>query len=236
MRWSYGVTTVPVRQHTLLPRTLTSLARAGFDRPRLFIDDCPTKLARDYEDRYGLPVTSRFPRIHTYMNWTLALAELYGREPTADRYAVFQDDFVTYRRLRDYLDRSPYPEGGYLNLYTFPDQQARIPQGHVGWHRSSQHGRGAVALVFSRQAVKALLSHQHMVERPEDTHRGTRSVDGGLVTAAKKAGWTEYVHSPSLVQHTGYVTTMGSRRHPDAPQFWGEDYDATGLLELASGV
>ena len=201
MIWSYGVTTVPARRDHLFPRTLTSLAWAGFDRPRIFVDDCPHKVAADYAARYGLEVTARFPRIHTYMNWVLALAELYGREPGADRYAVFQDDFVTSPNLRKYLEACPYPARGYLNLYTFPDQERRAPApDYVGWYPSSQHGRGAVALVFDRDAVRTLLSNQHMVDRPMDAHRGKKSVDGGLVTAAKKeigrASCRERVSSP----------------------------------------
>jgi hypothetical protein len=226
-KWSYGITTVLSRRHDLLPRTLASLCSAGFPEPRLFVDGADAKDAAWYASEFGLPVTARYPAIRTFGNWFLSLAELYIREPTATRYAVFQDDFVTYRNLRQYLESCEYPPRGYWNLYTFPSNQT-LAKG-LGWYASNQFGRGAVALVFDRETVKTLLASQHMVERPEDCTRGWRAVDGGVVTALKKAGWTEYVHNPSLTQHTGQISSMGNRPHLQATSFRGEEYDA---LEL----
>lgn len=229
------MTTVLSRLDDLLPRTLASLAAAGFDQPRLFVDG-----ERDvsvYIDRFGLEVTNRYPLLRTFGNWWLALAELYVRTPLADRYAVFQDDFVTYRNLRLYLEACPYPVRGYWNLYTFPVNQALCPAGHTGWYPSNQLGKGAVALVFDRETVLTLLASRYMAERPQDLHRGHRSVDGGIVTALTQVGWREYVHSPSLVQHTGLHSSMGNDRckgkhtpFPLAPSWRGEGFDALDLL------
>lgn len=230
MKWSYGVTTVPSRIDTLLPQTLASLAAGGFDAPRLFVDGC--QYDARYE-RFGLVPTFRHPVIRTFGNWFLSLAELYIRAPNADRYAIFQDDFVTYRNLRAYLNYCQYPPQGYLNLYTFPQNEDRAPSaGYQGWYLSNQMGRGAVALVFSREAVTTLLMQRHMIERPQDEQNGWKSVDGGIVTAMTKAGWKEYVHTPSLVQHTGLVTSMDKKNkvHPLAVSFRGEDFDATTLI------
>lgn len=233
MKWSYGVTTVERRKKDLLPHTLASLKAAGFDRPRLFVDG--TRDIAGWEAEFGLDVTARTTPLFTAGNWCLALAELYIREPWQDRYAVFQDDFVTYPNLRQYLERTPYPERGYCNLYTFPSNQKLCPRDasgteQVGWFLSNQLGRGAVALVFSRPAVLELLSSRHLVERPQDVARGKRSIDGGIVTAFVKAGWREYTHHPSLVQHLGAVSSMGNKPHLQAVSFRGEDFDATNLL------
>jgi len=91
---------------------------------------------------------------------------------------------------------------------------------------------GAVALVFSREAVMALLKHPNMVDRICDPQRGWRAVDGGVVEAMRQIGWREYVHNPSLVLHTGARSSMGNRRFPDAPSFRGEGFDAMELLGL----
>lgn len=230
IEWAYGVTTVPARARTLLPRTLTSLANGGFDKPRLFVDGCTSEIAQGYEREFKLEVTSRYPTIRTFGNWALALIELYIRTPTATRFAIFQDDFVTYKGLREYLTRSEYPDKGYLNLYTFPENQAKAPKDRYGWFKSNQKGLGAVALVFSKNALLTLLNSQHLLERPMDAMRGYRWVDGGVVTAMNKAGWSEYVHTPSLVQHTGLHSSMRSKPQPTAPFFLGEDFDATQLL------
>lgn len=234
-KWSYGLTTVPQRRKDLLPATLASLRTAGFDKPRLFVDGDPDPVSWSRE--FGLEVTCRHPKVRTYGNWVLSLAELYIREPGADRYAVFQDDFVTYPHLRTYLEKCSYPEKGYLNLYTFPSNQGRCPmvgqtgRQRVGWYESNQNGRGAVALVFSREAVQTLLIHQHMVERPTDAHRGWKAVDGAVVTAMRKAGWREWVHNPSLVQHTGAHSSMGNKPHLLAESFRGEEFSAMRLVE-----
>ena len=161
----------------------------------------------------------------------LSLYELYIRNPLADRYAMFQDDFVTYRGLREYLEHCEYPEKGYLNCYTFPRNQKRAPKdGATGWYLSDQLGKGAVALVFSHDAMQVLLTAHHMWSRPQSVKRGHRAIDGGIVDSFKKAGWREYVHNPSLVQHTGITSTMGNRRHQLATSFRGEEFDARDLL------
>lgn len=231
MKWAYGITTVPERlKNGLFPKTLASLAQAGFDKPRLFVDDCENP--RLY-DCFGLEVTSHWPRIRTYGNWILALAELFIRNPSMDRYAIFQDDFVTVRGLKDYIEKCKFPETGYFNLYTFPKNQELAPAS-TGWYLSNQLGYGAVALVFNHAGVVKLLSQQVLVERPMDVHRGHKAVDGAIVTAFRKLDWKEYVHNPSLVQHTGLESSMGNKKHPLAISFPGENFDALSLLTTES--
>lgn len=226
MKWAYGVTTVPMRRRTTLPKTLASLQAAGFDKPWLFVDG--DQNADLWAKEFGLEVTTRHPNIRVFGNWFLSAHELMIREPHADRYAVFQDDFVTYPNLRKYLESCEYPEAGYWNLYTFPANQTLAPKSE-GWFLSNQRGLGAVALVFNRKVLEAILTTQHMIERPKDTARGWRNVDGGIVTGANKAGVKEYVHHPSLVQHIGDVSAMANRQHPKAESFRGEDFDAMTL-------
>ncbi len=239
MKWAYGVTTVPSRRETLLPVTLASLKKAGFDRPRLFIDG---------ENNYpwweknfpGLELTLRWPTIRTHGNWVLSLYELYIRNPSADRYAIFQDDLLASRNIRTYLEQIPYPEKGYLNLYTFPENERLFPRvGQTlrfeeGWRQSNQRGLGAVGLVFSREAVTTLLSHPHLVSRPQDPGRGWRAIDGGIVDTFRKIGWKEYIHNPSLIQHNGQNTSTISRGgRPDSwisASFRGVEFDALDLL------
>lgn len=242
LTWAYGVTTtncglskdgqltgpVPDRINNLLPRTLESLRGAGFDQPRLFVDGAEDGTAYEH---FGLEVTTRFPTIRTHGNWVLSLYELYIRNPTVDRYAMFQDDFVTYKNLRQYFDHCEYPERGYLNLYTFPKNQARAPKdGSTGFYLSNQLGKGAVALVFDLTAVEIILTAAHMFSRPQNAKRGWRAVDGGIVDSMKKGGGREYVHNPSLVQHTGINSSMGNRKHQLANSFRGEDFNALDLL------
>lgn len=246
--WAYGVTTVPRRRAVLLPQTLRSLATGGFPSPVLFVDGIDHAGALDYEQEFKLPVVNRWPVIKTFGNWILALAELYIRNPTADRYAIFQDDFVTSIGLREYLDSCQFPDGsaaaggirGYWNLYTFDENLRLVPRDQtqnrnmrVGWFVSTQRGLGAVGLVFDREGVWDLLSEKgHITTRPAHAgHRSWTNIDGGIVDAMKKRGYKELVHYPSLLQHKGIVTTMRSHRHSEARTFKGETFDLRTLTK-----
>ena len=231
MKWIYGVTTVPGRFDDLLPKSLHSLAGGGFGEPRLFVDG--ERSPDIYEQRFNLEVTARYPQIHLYPNWILALWELYLRVPDADRYAMFQDDIVCVRNMRQYLERVPYPEKGYLNLFAFMGNEALVAGKPPGFVSACQHGRGALGLVFSHVAVITLLGCKHMAKRVQDTsrckgrlRRGWTHADGGVVQAMNSMGWSEYVHAPSLLQHTGVVSCTGSCGMPEAGTFPGEDFDA----------
>jgi hypothetical protein len=211
----------------------------------LFVDGINHTSAVEMEKVFQLPVVNRCPRIRTVGNWILALYELYLREPNADRYAVFQDDFVCYRNLRQYIEKCPYPEKGYLNLYTFPSnhpQKLRAfglkapADNYVGWYESNQNGRGAVALIFNKDAVRTLLCAQHLVDKVMDVHHGHVKIDGGVLDSMRKAGWKEYVHQPSLVQHVGLLSSMGNGIHAQAPTFQGEEVDALTFLPACKPV
>jgi len=226
MEWAYGITTVPERLSNVFPRTLASLKAGGFDQPRIFVDGASNSKAYDH---FGLPITTRWPIIRTYGNWMLSMAELYIRNPRADRYALFQDDFVTCRNLRAYLTQLKYPTKGYFNLYSFPENEALASPKRFGFHLSNQKGKGAVALVFNREAVTILLQHHHIIAWPQRA-KGWAKVDGAIVEAFRRINWKEFVHNPSLVQHTGAKSSMGSPVHPLSGTFPGEDFDALDFL------
>jgi hypothetical protein len=229
IRWAYGITTVPERRTDLLPRTIASLKAGGFHEPRLFVDG--VKDATPYIEQFNLPVTTHYPKVLTFGNWLLAIWELYLRDPNCHRYAIFQDDLICMKDLKHYLDVNPYPKHGYLNLYCFPqNEELRPTKDHVGFYLSNQMGRSAVALVFDRETIMALLASDHIAKRPTDPMRGWRSVDGAVVTALAKANIKEYVHYPSLTYHTGTKSVMGNEPYKESASFPGEGKSAMDLL------
>jgi hypothetical protein len=207
------VTTCSQRLDTLLPSTVESLAKAGFNSPVIFIDG-----PGEANLPQPLEAVKRSKPIGAFGNWALAVWELYIREPQAQRYAVFQDDLVACRSLKEYLEQAEYPAHGYLNLFTFFSNEGRVKGQPAGWVKSDQLGRGAVALVFDHQAMFSLLNCPIMSIKPQ-LRNGNQNIDGavqqGLVMEAK---FTEYVHNPSLVQHIGKTTSIGKdfsgRPHP----------------------
>ena len=242
MKWACGLTTVPERVGDLLPRTLQSLRAAGFQAPRLFIDGAECFTHQDCFEKLNCPMTFRWPRIGSFGNWAIGLWELYVRNPEVDRYIMFEDDLIAVKNLRIYLDQCKYPRLGYWNLYTHVPNQERLP-GTIGWHQASKKGLGALALVFSRDAVQTLLQSKSFVlhSAGSDHKRRTRAQDGCVYTSMKNVGWQEYVHDPSLVQHTGEESVTGQTvvngeqfrhsKHPLAVSFPGEDFDALTLLK-----
>lgn len=251
MKWAYGVTTVAERLTTYLPATLQALEAGGFPEPHLFVDGLTVEEGCALSPWFALPHTVRQRRVGVHGNWILSFYELFLRNHDADRYVLFQDDLICARNLRGYLEAAAYPDGldgqppGYLNLLTFPSNQLLAPKaesdpwgrGGVGFYPSNQLGKGAVALAFNRSAAVTLLSARTMVERSLDrtdalgSRRGTVNVDGGIVTAMNAAGYREYVHNPSLVQHIGVHTTIpGHEGLPKAISYRGHDFDALTLL------
>ncbi len=231
IEWAYGITTVPERVGELFPRTLNSLATAGFDKPRLFIDG----------DRGGcypstLETTCHYPPVRTAANWLLAAWELHLRDPTAHRYAIFQDDIAASRNLREYLERCEYPKKGHLNLCTYPVNDP-LAKGEEGWFLSNQKHKGAQALVFDNETMRCLLSNLGCaVERLQDERYRYQGIDGTVGKVLKSVGWVEHVHNPSLVCHTGVggktsMTFVPHKSQPVIESFRGEDFDLLTLLK-----
>lgn len=236
MKWSYGITTTIQRLGDLLPRTVDSLRAGGFTQPRLFVDGTndPSLYAH-----FKLETTFRFPAVRTYGNWYLSLLELYVREATADYYALFQDDIVCCKNLKEYIENSGLPADAYFNPYCSFDNLARA-EGKTGWFVSNQNGRGALALIFPKNVAVTLLCDRMWSERAQSDH-GWKNIDGGITHSLSTNYWgkyKEYCHNPGLVQHTGFKSSIGTLwPHNDkgaidrSPTFIGEDKDPVGTVQ-----
>lgn len=225
MNWAYGVITVPERRYKYLPKTLESLKQAGFRTPTLFVDG---HLGSFKE--FNLPIVKRYSRIHAFGNWILALLELWIRNPRADRFAIFQDDFITYPNLKEYLDTCELKSDQYWNLLTFPQNEALWDRKTLGWYPSNQFGRGAVALVFNYDCLYKILTSPYIMAKPRNKDNPHRSIDGCLVTSMTKSGVTEMVHYPTLIYHIGDGTSIGNRQHAKPASFQGQSFDAKRLI------
>ena len=228
--WAVGVVTAP-RQEPTLARCLESLAAAGWDAPRLFVEpgaEVPARFAH-------LPATRRESTLGEWPNWLLGLAELYQRAPEADAYLMVQDDTVFSRGVRAFLEADlwPAPRVGMVSVYC-PEPYARPDR---GWHPVEQRVglAGALACILPNAAVRSLLCHPEVIEhRRRGVRHGLVDTDGVLGRWADREGLPIYHHSPSLAQHIGDTSTLW----PGAPNsgvrhssnFAGEDFDARDFL------
>ena len=236
MKWSYGLITTSSRD---VIKPIEQLRKAGFDKPHVFVDSVVPHSGRYYQ--LGLDVTIRFPPAKVTGNTICALNELFYRNPWAERYALFQDDILCCKNIRHYLEALDWPEDrAYLNLYTFPcNYDLKPTEDHTGLYKSDQMGRGALGLVFNRLSLSLLLTSDHLLfhracrgtKNPSSGTRyiGHKCVDGAISGAMKACGAKEYVHSPSLLQHTGKISSSENYPQPDAPDFPGEDFDCMRL-------
>jgi hypothetical protein len=233
MKWACGLTTVPIRRETLLPQTVAAIVNAGFPVPRLFIDG----------DRGGFSVgagsTAHYPALGVVGNWWVGLVELYARNPDADWFAMFQDDVLLAKNVRQLIEASGIPEKRWLNLVTHPDAKGSLaplaPGGNgATWFVTRalinkkpgpggvtmQKGAGACALAFPRGVVAALLACPTPAFNPN-------GLDGMIVDTLNRLGYQEMAHSPSLGIHTGAVSTLpGSKPQRVSNDFVGVDFDA----------
>jgi hypothetical protein len=245
VHWAYGITCVPSRFDTLLPKTIANLKRGGFTAPTLYADRCSLKQALELEQSTGLRVVPR----HNYSNdlegvawanYLLALWDLLIRHRNATRFVIFQDDVTVVTNLLQYLSTIELKEDTYWNLYT--GNMNELICNHMGisgqkgvWFKSDQRGRGALALVLGRNAVEDLLSHPVTVQRPRSASKNWhKNLDGWvcevLINQLKK--YTELCHSPSLVQHIGFMeTTLMHQQYVPTKLYPGDEWDALSLLE-----
>lgn len=222
--WSYGITTHHSRHSTLFKQTIESLSRAGFPNPQIFLDGMQEGWTAPSDQLDG--VTIRQPATGQYANWLLGLIQLFYAQPRAHYYAMFEDDLLACSNLREYIERTyPTDANRYLNLITH-DQNLVLTGGVDGWHASNQLGKGGVGLVFNRKVFRELMSSDLIL-------RGVRGIacgDGMTIQTLKPKGIIEYIHHPTLLQHTGEVSVLG-HKYGKMKGWRGEDYDPLTLTE-----
>jgi hypothetical protein len=184
MKWASAIVAVDSREYTLLPQTRESLEAAGFSNFLLVMD--------------------RGAVMGGLMNWWRAALLLWEENSTADRFVIFEDDCLAVPHLREYLERAPFDKPCYYNLFT-TNLNERKDKTH-GWYYPPYKGLGAVGLMFDQSAMRKLLSDEKI---PAHVSRGYRTKTDALIKRALSATHPEFVHYPSLLQHTGTVSTQG---------------------------
>jgi hypothetical protein len=202
------VTSSPRRRPTL-DATLDSLIRAGWLSPHLFLDGT----VRVLERFAGLPGVLREPRIGSWPNYYLALAELLMRHPDADAYLMAEDDvlFYDWDSLREYLEEILWPDRRpcLVSLYCSSAYSSR----DFGWHSlRTKWAVGSLAFIFPRRLAQDFLLDGAVCDH---RWRQWQEADGGLADTEHIIGrWASrkririWYPTPSLVQHISDTSTL----------------------------
>ena len=258
-KWACGMTTVSERRSSgLLLRSLASLRAAGFDDVRLFVDGPSLEETCGCEATFRTgprlrtvgnwflaafellvrnPVAERFAVFQDDLTASKNIRQYLDAIAWPDMAYL---NLYTCRKNEKVIHGKPpgFILGASLESDSYPSD----------WQR----GLGALALCFTRNALITLIQHPHTCRKITDIGLDTQGgengqprtysdgskrlmgqvrVDGAIVTAMNLSGWHEWVHAPSLVQHTGDQSSMGNGRHPPAESFRGEDFDCLSLLK-----
>lgn len=247
-RWAFGMITCSERIDSgLTLQTLRSVHAGGFDLKKLtlFVDKSEKGKIRAFNGSDNLESILFRSKIGAWGNWYLGLQELMIRHHDCAYYAMFQDDFVMCKNTLKYIEACLHkiPTMSYLNLFSFLNSQWEVEHVRGVWKKgaymvdrpqqSQQCGRGALAYVFPRDAVVGLLSSKAVVMKSISVTNPTKNIDGAVVDGLNAAGWTEYVHGPSLVWHTGVQSVVRPDKvwENNADTFPGEEYDAMKFTE-----
>jgi glycosyltransferase involved in cell wall biosynthesis len=200
LTWAVGLTTAP-RPNPTIERTLSSLQAAGFETIHIFAEP-GTRLPRPSNH---LPVVVNPQRLGTLLNLYSSLAALLASLPSADAFAVFQDDIDAAHGLKQWCDEQFWPlDASVVSLFTPRLHSGSSP----GWRLLSpgyQRACGAQALVFRRDAVHEFLSDPLVMNRLQAKGNNNDAVVAGWTA---RHGRSIAYHTPSLVQHLGHQSSI----------------------------
>jgi len=202
-----GVLTAP-RGEPLLGATLRSLHAAGFDRLSIFA-----------EPGTPIPAEARGHEIHVpesqlgnFTNFYNALVTLYHGDPEARGVILFQDDVDVAAGMKEWCDRELFPLGhGLVSLFT-PRMHSDV---RPGWRvLSPGYFRiwGGQAFALRRDVLEQFLSDPQVLRRIRTGAHADDAVFSGWAT--RRSGGIAF-HTPSLVQHTGRVSSLWGTNGPD---------------------
>ncbi|QDU09831.1 hypothetical protein [Gimesia aquarii] len=229
--WAVGMTTAP-RKLPTLEQSIHSLADAGWNEPRLFVEP-ETEIPGAAQ---SLPISLRDETLGAFPNWYLALTELVLRQPLAEAYFLCQDDVLFASGLRGYLEQRLWParKVGVVSIYC-PSHYAN--EKSEGFHLEN-HGWdnwGALAYIFPNSSARKFLSDLLVLNhRGFGPAEGMRNIDSVVGLWCQRSELNYFVHTPSLAQHIGDTSTIwmrGSNRGRRRAREFCEKIDVTGVAQ-----
>lgn len=195
----------------LILESMLSIRAAGFDSPLVMCDD----ISRGCW--------------HTYK---AALRACLERCEPADWYVIFEDDVRVASNAASWVaNLGNLPTGcNLVSMYTAAPNDR--PDSGQWWVEIDTPKRcyGALAFVWTRAAIESILDY----DPGSDKRDGT---DHWIGVWAHRNGWRILSANPSLVIHTGEVTTLPAAGRPECRQAarWRPDALREGIEHVSSG-
>jgi hypothetical protein len=226
MNWTVGITAAP-RNDGYLQQTIESAAK-NFQDIHVFAEPI-------LENPGGVIFHQHGEKFGDWSNFLCALFYLLTTRPKTDYFLLLEDDVTLCNNIAYYLEGLIPQVGRFaaLSIYT-PRRYARYGR----YVHNECHGVqtwGGQAMVFGRhEAVRFLSSPDVLLHRSfGETYQGrdiaNSRKDAIIGMWAEREQLPLYFHSPSLAQHTGRISSLGSEGHQAV--FVGADYDAMQLVE-----
>lgn len=236
--WAIGVTTAP-RATVSLPQSLASLWRAGFRDVRIFAE--PGSVVPQCDGVVENPA-----RFGVFQNWFRSLRRLREEKPAARFYAIFQDDVVYCRGLREFLANDLWfaDNIGFVSPYRSEGKMIAVGKGKRVFRPSDHyidatHGRrqkcrkgnglwGACTYVMPRESVDLLLADPSLQVRE-------RMIDLAIHVVLAQHGRDAWYYCPSLADTMRGIQSSighgaGGRGMSAGASFVGEEFDVRAWL------
>lgn len=236
--WAVGMTTAPRSSPSIL-RSLQSLAAAGWTDVRVFAEPGSTVPRAP-----GVVVNERTRGV--FQNWYQGLRTLREEKPDAKFYALFQDDVVHCRGLKEFLERDLWFSDKVGFVSTYRSACKLIASGRTREYRNSDiyidltdgvrqrckrsNGLwGACTYIFPARAVDVLLAEEMLAKRD-------RKIDLAIHIVLAAAGLEAWYYKPSLSQHIDGPSSIGHGfgKGMYAEDFVGEEFDARNHFKEAA--
>jgi hypothetical protein len=229
MQWSVGLQTCPRKDGSSFVFTaVEQIQKAGWQDVTIFAEPAspvpPDQKVAFRPQRYG-----------DWTNWIVGLFELFISNPFSDFFVMFEDDIVMCRNIRSYLEYAiPFLGNfGIISLYTPAKYHRKYLQVRNIFHDEKNQGYqvwGSQAIVLSRESARRLfasdliLLYRHHGYGDDNAHK-----DVALGQWAMYSRMPYFYHTPSLVEHTGLDSLIGSEPHKSL-DFVGETFDAASWI------
>jgi hypothetical protein len=217
MNWATAITTAP-RDEYYLPAAMASIQSAGWidaAEPIIFAEPDSPGLT-EVESSWQVVGADR--KMGSWPNFMRAISTLVEWRPTAEFYAVFQDDILVAADCRAWLE-PVLSDDAFTSLYCSEAAgECRSGWFQVDQGQAKRQAHGALAVIMPRHLARLLIR-----ERPG---KGSLTkTDIHLGRFCDEHGIPYWFHAPSLVSHLGRVSAI---RHVPGEKFprperpWGK--------------